>query len=115
MLKPAEQASPPDEERGVGEIVSQLVDDGKAYARAEFDLARAIAAAKANAVKLPAMLFAAAFLFVQAAVTVLAVATFGALLRSMGPVAAGLIAFLLFAAIAGGLGWLAVKKLREGL
>lgn len=105
----------PDDERPVGEIVHQLVEDGKAYAQAEIDLAKAMAMAKADAVKVPAILFGAAFLFLQAAVGVLAVAIYLSLIPAVGPFLAGLLAFLLFAGTAGGLAWFAVKKLREGL
>jgi uncharacterized protein (DUF697 family) len=47
--------------------------------------------------------------------TALAVATFLALLPLVGPFLGGLLAFLIFAAAAGGLGWFAVKKLRSDL
>jgi hypothetical protein len=119
MLKPADPAMQPDPgpdpngERPIGELVSQLVEQGKAYAEAEFEVVKAIAAAKVGAFKLPAILFGAAFLFLQAAVTVLGVATFLALLPLMGPMLAGLLAFLIFAGVAGGLGWWAVQVLRR--
>jgi len=58
MLKPVDQAEPPREERPVGDLVHQLVEEGKAYARAEIGLAKAIAAAKAKALALPAALSA---------------------------------------------------------
>jgi hypothetical protein len=112
MLKPTEGEPP---ERPVGEIVHELVEEGKAYARAEFDLAKAIAMAKASALKIPGILFAAAFLLMLAAVSGLAVGTALALATLIGPLAGGIVAFLLFAAIAGALGWLGVRKLRENL
>ncbi len=65
--------------------------------------------------QVPAILFGAALLLLQAAVTVLAVAVFLALLPLMGPVFAGLLAFLIFAGIAAGLGWLAVQKIKRDL
>lgn len=105
----------PDEERPVGEIVHQLVEDGKAYAQAEIDLAKAMALAKADAVKVPAALFAAAFVFFQAAVGVLAVAVYLSLIPALGPFFAGLIAFLAFAGAAGGLAWFGIARLRERL
>lgn len=119
MLRPAEPAAgpggQPEGERPFSALVHQLVEDGKAYAKAEFDLVKAIASAKAGAVVVPAILFGAAFLLLQAAFTALAVATFLALLPLVGPFFAGLLAFLIFAALAGGLGWLGVKKLRSSL
>ncbi len=48
MLKPVDHGSSPPE-RPVGELVSELIDVGKAYARAEVGWPRLIAAAKARA------------------------------------------------------------------
>jgi hypothetical protein len=117
MLKPAEPAMrpEPDSERPIGELVSQLVDEGKAYAKAEIGLAKAIATAKVGILKVPAILLGAAFLLVQAAVTVLAVAIFLGLLPAVGPIFAGLLAFLVFAGIAAGLAWYAVEMIRREL
>ena len=118
MLKPTDPAPGPaeaDGERPVGELVHRLVEDGKAYARAELAWAKAFASSKASALGFPAALLGAAFLFIQAAVTVIAVATFLALLPLVGPFFAGLLAFLIFAGIAGGVGWFAVQKIRRGL
>ena len=115
MLKPAEPAmqSGNGDERPVGELVHQLVEQGKSYAQAEIGVVKAIAASKAQAFKIPAILLAAAFLLIQAAFCVLGVALFLALLPLMGPGLAGLAAFLIFAGIAGGLGYLAVKKIGD--
>ena len=118
MLKPSDPAMrpvDPAEERPVGELVHQLVEDGKSYARAELGVAKATAAAKANAVKLPAILFGGALLFLQGAINVLAVGVCLALAPLIGPLLAGLIAFLIFAASAGGMAWFGIKKLREDL
>ena len=63
MLKPADPTQPePDEERPIGELVGQLIDEGKAYAKAELGVAKAIAEAKADGLKVPAILLGAAFL-----------------------------------------------------
>ena len=115
MLKPAEPAMQPGkgDERPVGELVHQLVEQGKAYAQAEIGVAKAIAASKAQAFEVPAILLATAFLLVQAAFCVLGVALFLALLPLMGPLLAGLAAFLIFAGLAGGLAYLAIKKIGE--
>ena len=84
---------------------SQLIDEGKAYARAEIGLAKAIAGAKAKALAMPAAMFGAAFICALAAVTALAVGVVIALAKFIGPLAAGFVGMLIFAAIAGGLGW----------
>jgi len=70
MLKPAD---PDPGERPIGDLVRDLVDEAKAYARAELDVAKAIAAAKGKALILPSILFGVAFVLMLAAVTALAV------------------------------------------
>ena len=113
MLKPTEGEPPL--ERPIGELVHELVEEGKAYARAELDLARAIAIAKARALALPSGLFAAAFVFALAAVTALAVGVVLALAKFIGPLAAGFVGLLFFAGIAVGLGWYGYGRLRRDL
>ena len=118
MLKPSDppaQQPGSGDERPVGEIVHQLVENGKAYAQSELGLVKAVATDKARALTMPAILFGAAFLLLQGGVSALAVATFLALLPLMGPMLAGLLAFIIFAGIAGGLAWLAVKKIGTDL
>ena len=114
MLKPVDPGPQPPE-RPVGELVSQLIDEGKAYARAEIDLLRAIGTAKARALVLPAILFGAAFLCALAAITALAVGVVIGLAKFIGPLAAGFIGMLIFAAIAGGLGWYGAERLKREL
>ena len=114
MLKPADPGPPPPE-RPIGELVSELIDEGKAYAQAEISLAKAIAAAKAKALALPAALFGLAFILALAAVTALAVGVVMALETFIGPLAAGFVGMLIFAAIAGGLGWWGYQRLRHEL
>jgi protein-S-isoprenylcysteine O-methyltransferase Ste14 len=113
MLKPAEPTPPP--ERPIGELVHELVEEGKAYARAELDLAKAIAAAKARTLALPAALFGAAFVLALAAVTALAVGVVIALAKFLGPLLAGVVGLLIFAAIAGGLAWWGVERAKRAL
>jgi hypothetical protein len=101
------------DDRPVGELVHQLVEQGKSYAQSELGLAKAIAASKAETFKVPAILLATAFLLLHAAFCVLGVALFLALLPLMGPLLAGIAAFLIFAGLAGGLAYLAIKKIGE--
>ena len=118
MLKRADpEPAPPNggDEPPIGELVQELVEEGKAYARAELDVLRAIAAAKGKALIVPSILFALAFTLVLAAVTALAVGLVMALARFVGPLAAGLIGSLVFAAIAGGCGWYGYQRLRRAL
>ena len=110
MLKPADPGPPPPE-RPVGELVHELIEEGKSYARAEFDLVKAIAAAKGKALAIPAAMFVLAFICALAAITALAVGVVMALSTFIGPLAAGFIGMLIFAAITGLLGWYGYNKL----
>ena len=51
---------------------------------------------------------------VQAAVTILAVATFVTLLPAIGPLLAGLLAFLIFAGLGAAMAWFGIEKARSG-
>lgn len=92
------------EEKPIGELFGKLIDDGKAYARAELGLAKATAEAKAKAARKPALLGAAALLFLIAGVVVLCMTLALALATLVGPLAGGLIAALVTFAVAAGLG-----------
>jgi hypothetical protein len=117
VLKPPNDPAPApaDNERPVGELVHELIEDGKAYARAELGVVKAIASAKLNALKLPAILFGAAFVLVLGAISALAFGVAAGLATLIGPLAGGFVAFLLFAGLAGGLVWFGIKKLQEDL
>jgi hypothetical protein len=112
MLKPADPGPPPPE-RPIGELIHELIEDGKAYARAEIDLYKAIATAKGKALALPVGLFVAALLLGMTALTALAVGVVIALATLIGPLAAGFVGMLIFAAIAGLLGWYGYSRLRQ--
>lgn len=112
--RPGTLPEPPDE-RPVGELVHELVENGKAYAKAEMGLAKAMAAAKANALKIPGIMFGGALLFLIAAVAALGVGLVMGLAPMVGPVLGGLIVFLIFAGIAGGMAWYGSTRLREDL
>jgi uncharacterized protein (DUF697 family) len=113
MLKPVDPG--PQAERPIGEIVHELIEEGKAYAQAEFGLAKAIAIAKARALAIPAALFGAAFVCALAAVTARAVGVVLALTKFVGPLLGGVAGLLIFAAIAGGLGWYGAQRLKRDL
>ena len=99
------------EDAPIGDLVSRLIDQGKGYARAEVDLVRAIANAKVAQVKLPAILFGAALLFVIGGVVTLCITIALALATLIGPLAGGLIATLFAFGIAGLLAYVGVQKL----
>ena len=114
MLKPADQPPvDPDEDRPVGDLVHQLVEEGKAYAKAEVDLAKAIATATGKALARPGALLGAALLFGIAAIGAFATGIGLALAPLVGPLAAGFITLLIFAAIAGALAYVAIGKIRR--
>jgi hypothetical protein len=115
MLKPVDPGTQPQPERPIGELVHELLEDGKAYARAEIGLVKAIAAAKGKALALPAALFGVAFVLVLAAITALAVGVVIALSKFIGPLAAGFVGMLMFAALAGVCGWVGYQRLMRGL
>jgi uncharacterized protein (DUF697 family) len=102
-----------DEEKPVGELFSKLIDEGKAYAKAEIGLAKATAEAKATSAKKPIIVGFAALLFLQSATTVFAVTVALALATLIGPLAGGLIATMIALGIAALLG-LWAKKLWDG-
>jgi len=114
MLKPADPGPPPPE-RPIGELVHELIEEGKAYAQAEIGLAKAIATAKAKALVVPAALFGVAFILALAAVVALAVGVVIALAKFLGPLLAGLVGLLIFAGLAGLLGWIGAERVRRVL
>ena len=102
-----------EDEKPIGELFGQLIDEGKAYARAELGLAKANAEVKVDQSKWPAALMFGALLFGQAAVTVLAVTVALSLATLVGPLAGGLLAVLFAAGVAYLLYWLAMARLKE--
>jgi len=110
MLKPAEPG-PPD--RPIGELVSDLIDHGKDYARAEIGLVQAIAATKAKGAAVPVLMLGLAFILVLAGVSALALGVVAALAKFIDPLAAGFAGLLIFAALAGLAGWYGVARLKR--
>ena len=115
MLKPVDQPEPPDGERPVGELVHRLVEEAKAYARAEIGLVKAVATAKGKALALPAVLFGVAVIAALAGVTALAVGIVLALAKFLGPLLAGLAGLVIFGALAAGLAWYGAERVRQVL
>ena len=64
---------------------------------------------------MPAALFGVAFIFALAAVTALAVGVVIALATFIGPLAAGFVGMLIFAAHRRALGWYGYQRLRRDL
>lgn len=94
----------------IGQLFSQLVDDGKRYARAEVELYKAKAQDKAEPIKKAAIYGGAAAVLALSAVGALLVGLILALETLVGPLAATLIVVLVTFAIAGVLGYMAYKQ-----
>ena len=102
------------DEAPIGDLFGQLIDDGKAYARAEVDLVRARAVGQAERAKWPAIFGGAALAFGFAAVIALVLTIVLALASLLGPLGGGLMATLIILLIAGGLALAAVKSWKAG-
>ncbi len=100
-----------EDEKPIGELFGRLIDEGKAYAKAEAGLVKAQAEAKADRFKVPAMLLAGALLLVIAAVIALVLTIGAALATLIGPLAGGLVAVVIALAAAGSLALMAKARL----
>jgi hypothetical protein len=109
MLQPSEargdalasQSHDPRDET-IGSLFSRLMEDGRAYARAELDLVKRIAAHRAGKAKSGAMLLGIGVTLLLCSLTALVLALVLGLATLIGPFAAGMAVFLVLA-IAGGL------------
>ncbi len=104
MLKRVD-AIPPDIEprdESIGELFNRLVEDGRAYARAEIDLVRQIARHRATKAKSGAILLGAGVTLLLCSLTALVLALVLGLATLIGPFGAGMVVFLVLA-VAGGL------------
>ena len=115
MLKPANEVPPGGGDRSLGELATQLVDDAKAYARAEFDFAKAVAADKSKGLAVAGIFFGVALLLAIGAVSALCVAVFVSLAYLMPTWLAGLLTFFIVSVLAGIAGWLGWQKLQDSL
>ena len=107
-------ASVDEDEAPVGELFGRLIDDGKAYAKAEVDLVRARAEGQVSRAKVPAILGAGAIAFAFASVIALVLTLVLALASLLGPLAGGLLATLIALLIAGALGFAALRSWKAG-
>ena len=86
------------EDKPIGETFGRLIEDSKAYARAEINLARTKLDLEVDRFRPIAILGGAALLFGLAALVALAVTLVFALSSLIGPLGGGLAATLIFAA-----------------
>ena len=103
-----------EQDKPIGETVGRLIDDGKAYARAEVDLARVRALMLVERYRSAAILAAAALLFAIGALVALAMTAVLSLANLIGPLGGGLAATLLIGGIAGLLAYLAREQFLRG-
>jgi len=103
-----------EQDKPIGETVGRLIDDGKAYARAEVDLARVRALMLVERFRSAAILAAAALLFAIGALVALAMTAVLSLANLIGPLGGGLAATLLIGGIAGLLAYLARERFLRG-
>ena len=117
MLQPSDPrsplASPVDDprEESIGELVSRLVEDGRAYARAELDLVKRIARHRANKAKSGAILVGIGLVLLICALHALVLALVLGLATLIGPFGAGMAVFLVLAIVGGLLAWSGSKGL----
>jgi uncharacterized membrane protein len=103
------------EPEGVGDLVHRLVEDGKAYARAEVNYYKTFGTEKASALKTPAILGVVALLFAHAAFLALIATLFVGLASLMSDTLAGLLTVVICLGIAGLLGYLAYSKFQAAM
>lgn len=95
----------------IGEFVGRLIDDGKDYAKAEFNLARLQAEAEVKSYRMVALLAVGAGALALTALITLFLTISLALATLIGPLAGGLVATLLATGAAVGLAQAARKKM----
>ena len=83
--------SPPEgPEESIGDLVGRLVEDGRAYATAEFELYRAIAEHRAERARIAVVALAIGWFLLIAAMSALTIGAMIALAIQIGPLLAGL-------------------------
>lgn len=108
MLQPSEgrggeiasQVNDP-REATIGELVTRLVEDGRAYARAELDLVKRIARHRASKAKSGAILVGIGITLLLCSLTAFVLALVLGLATLIGPFGAGMAVFLVFAIVGG--------------
>lgn len=102
-----------DQDEGVGALIARTIADGRAYASAEIEYWRLLAQARLVDVRGLAGFAIAALLLVNAAAIALIVGMLLSLAPLVGPGLATLIVVMVALAVAGLLGWLALKRFRR--
>jgi hypothetical protein len=107
--------SPPEgeEPESLRELAGRVIDNTKAYVRAEVTLVKQTAVTKASQAAVPAALVVVAVLLLQAAITVLAAALGLFFARWLGSAGGLAVAALVVLAISGLLVWIAVNRIKR--
>ena len=103
-----------EDDKPIGETVARLVDEGKAYARAELDVARARLDVKLLRVRSVALFAGLALLFGIGALVALSMTAVLTLAGLLGPLGGGLAATALIAAVGGIFAFLAKGRWERG-
>lgn len=101
-------------EETIGDLVSRLVDDARAYAEAEVELYKAIAIHRGERVRKALVLLAVGWFLLFAAMTALVITAIVSLTQAVGALLAGVLVGLPLAAIGYALahaGWSGIKGL----
>lgn len=107
--------SPRTEDAGIGELIGQLTEDAKDYARAEIEYFKALAAAKVAEVKGAVLAATLALVLVLAGAIGLIVGAILTLATLVGPGWATLIVVGVSLAVAAVLGWAAARGFRKAM
>jgi hypothetical protein len=99
-------------EPSVGDLFGRLAEDGRAFVRAETNLYKAIARHRVGKASGGAAALVAAVFLLNAALVTLVVSCALALVPLVGPLLGGLIVFVVASAIAGGLAYWGLGKVR---
>ncbi|WP_162789128.1 MULTISPECIES: phage holin family protein [Sphingomonas] len=99
MLKPAGTPSSGDD--NIGELVHRLVDDGKAYAKAELAYVKTLGTEKASELKQPLVFGVLALFFAHAAFLALCALLWVGLAQVMNAALAGLVTLVVLGGLAG--------------
>lgn len=95
----------------IGGLVSRLVEDGKAYARAELELVKRIAKHRAGRAKSGAVLVGIGLVLLLCGQTALVLALVLGLATLIGPFGAGMVVFAVLTVAGGLLAWSGSKGL----
>lgn len=85
----AERPEPETSEESIGDLVGRLVEDGRAYASAEFELYRAIAEHRSKRARTAVVALAIGWFLLIAAMSALTIGAMIALSLTIGPLLAG--------------------------